>query len=139
MAVHNNCKRLLQWVKGNFGMEAVNEPTQGGALLDLLLKHREELVKAGDKLVGRIQRTVELKILMEVVKVNIKFTTPPNLRSVGLACLEHGMQTRCLHMYEFNQEARIFRKGQLQKGLNSIVQFEINANAEIINHKLTNI
>lgn len=27
MAVHNNCKRLLQWVKGNFGMEAVNEPT----------------------------------------------------------------------------------------------------------------
>lgn len=52
--VHNNCKRLLQWIKGNFWMEAVNEPTQGGALLDRLLRHREELVKAGDKPVGRI-------------------------------------------------------------------------------------
>lgn len=89
MAGYNYYKRFLQLFKGNLGMEVVNKLTREDALLDLLLKHREELdedVKAGGSLVYRVYKTVELKIVKEESKANIRIQ-PQNSEKQGFTCL----------------------------------------------------
>ena len=62
-------RRFLESVADNFFMEAIDEPTRRGALLDLSLTNKEELIrelKADGNLGCSVQELVEFKILRSV-------------------------------------------------------------------------
>ena len=74
-AQRKQSRRLLEWVEDSFLTQLVQEPTRGGALLDLLFTNSEGLVgdvKAGDCLGQSNHETVEFSILGDVRRVTSK-------------------------------------------------------------------
>lgn len=69
-------------------------------------------MKAGGSLVCRVYETVELKIVKEESKVNIRITTP-SLRRARFYLFGQGIQTHYLYMYKLIYETRIFREWKL--------------------------
>ena len=74
-AQRKQSRRLLEWVEDSFLTQLVQEPTRGGALLDLLFTNSEGLVgdvKAGNCLGQSNHETVEFSILGDVIRVTSK-------------------------------------------------------------------
>jgi len=72
------CRRLLDCVVDNFCLQVIEEPTRRGAMLDLLLTHKEELVenvKLKGSLGCSVHEMVEFKILRAASRMHNKLTT----------------------------------------------------------------
>lgn len=78
-------RRFLETVVDSFLAGVIDEPTRGGALLDLSLANKEELireVKADSNLGCIFQKLVDFKVLREVCKTNRR-TTALDWRAVN--------------------------------------------------------
>ncbi|CAM5172065.1 unnamed protein product [Eretmochelys imbricata] len=77
-AVHRQSRKFLESVGNNFLVQVLEEPTRGGAFLDLLLTNREELVgeaKVDANLGGSDHELVEFRILTQGRKVSSRIRT----------------------------------------------------------------
>ncbi|CAM5130792.1 unnamed protein product [Natator depressus] len=77
-AVHRQSRKFLESVGDNFLVQVLDEPTRGGAFLDLLLTNREELVgkaKVDGNLGGSDHEMVEFRILTQGRKVSSRIRT----------------------------------------------------------------
>ncbi|CAM4671219.1 unnamed protein product [Caretta caretta] len=77
-AVHRQSRKFLESVGDNFLAQVLEEPTRGGAFLDLLLTNRVELVgeaKVDGNLGGSDHELVEFRILMQGRKVSSRIRT----------------------------------------------------------------
>ncbi|CAM2109003.1 unnamed protein product [Caretta caretta] len=77
-AVHRQSRKFLESVGDNFLAQVLEEPTRGGAFLDLLLTNRVELVgeaKVDGNLGGSDHELVEFRILTQGRKVSSRIRT----------------------------------------------------------------
>ncbi|XP_073188209.1 uncharacterized protein [Lepidochelys kempii] len=77
-AVHRQSRKFLESVGDNFLAQVLEEPTRGGAFLDLLLTNRVELVgeaKVDGNLGGSDHELVEFRILTQGTKVSSRIRT----------------------------------------------------------------
>nr|XP_048724541.1 RNA-binding motif, single-stranded-interacting protein 1 isoform X1 [Caretta caretta]XP_048724542.1 RNA-binding motif, single-stranded-interacting protein 1 isoform X1 [Caretta caretta]XP_048724543.1 RNA-binding motif, single-stranded-interacting protein 1 isoform X1 [Caretta caretta]XP_048724544.1 RNA-binding motif, single-stranded-interacting protein 1 isoform X1 [Caretta caretta] len=77
-AVHRQFRKFLESVGDNFLAQVLEEPTRGGAFLDLLLTNRVELVgeaKVDGNLGGSDHELVEFRILTQGRKVSSRIRT----------------------------------------------------------------
>ncbi|CAM4697277.1 unnamed protein product [Lepidochelys kempii] len=77
-AVHRQSRKFLESVGDNFLVQVLEEPTRGGAFLDLLLTNRVELVgeaKVDGNLGGSDHELVEFRILTQGRKVSSRIRT----------------------------------------------------------------
>ncbi|GAB0186117.1 hypothetical protein GRJ2_001077000 [Grus japonensis] len=77
-AGHKQSRRFLECIDDNFFLQVIEEPTRRGAMLDLVLTNKEELV-GNVKLKGSLgcsdHERVEFKILRTARRVHSKLTT----------------------------------------------------------------
>ncbi|CAM4664489.1 unnamed protein product [Lepidochelys kempii] len=76
--VHRQSRKFLESTGDNFLVQVLEEPTRGGAFLDLLLTNREELVgeaKVDRNLGGSDHELVEFRILTQGRKVSSRIWT----------------------------------------------------------------
>ncbi|CAM4495102.1 unnamed protein product [Caretta caretta] len=77
-AVHRQSRKFLESIGDNFLVQVLEEPTRGGAFLDLLLTNQEELVgeaKVDGNLGGSDHELVEFRILTQGRKVSSRIRT----------------------------------------------------------------
>ncbi|CAM5167297.1 unnamed protein product [Natator depressus] len=77
-AVHRQSRKFLESIGDNFLVQVLEEPIRGGALLDLLLTNREELVgeaKVDGNLGGSDHEMVEFRILTQGRKESSRIRT----------------------------------------------------------------
>ncbi|GAB0188096.1 hypothetical protein GRJ2_001274900 [Grus japonensis] len=77
-ARHKQSRRFLECIDGNFLLQVIEKPTRRGAMLDLVLINKEELV-GNVKLKGSLgcgdDEMVEFKILRAARRAHSKLTT----------------------------------------------------------------
>ena len=78
MAGNKQCRRFLECIDDNFLLQVIEEPVRRGAMLDLLLTNKEELVgnvKLKCSLGCSDHEMLEFKILQAVRRAHSKLTT----------------------------------------------------------------